>query len=148
MKKVIKHMKVVLIQEVQNLGKTGDIKDVKPGFARNFLLKQNLALRVDDPKAQAIMAEKRKHQAEISQEKAKTVENIEKIAEKELIFQVKANRSGKLYKTIKPKDIAVKLGIPAKKIFLKPIEKIGNYQAKIKEGDLEKDVSVVVKLQT
>jgi len=148
MKKVIKHMKIVLVKEVQNLGQVGDIKDVKPGFARNFLLKQNLALRVDDPKAQAIISEKRQRQEKISQEKVKAVKNFQKIAEKELVFRVKANKSGKLYKTVKPKDIADKLGISTKMVSTKPIEKIGNYQVKIKEGDLEREVSVVVTPQT
>jgi len=148
MKKVIKHMKIVLVKEVQNLGQVGDIKDVKPGFARNFLLKQNLALRVDDPEAQAIIAEKRRHQEKISQEKVKSVKNFQNLAEKELVFHVKANKSGKLYKTVKPKDIAARLGITTKKVFAKPIEKPGNYQVKIKEGDLEQEVSVVVTPQT
>ena len=62
MKKVVKHMKVVLIKDIPQLGQVGESKDVKPGYARNFLLVKGLAVLPSDPKAQEIIVQKSKKQ--------------------------------------------------------------------------------------
>ncbi len=144
MKKVLKHMKIVLIQDVPNLGKIGEEKEVKPGYARNFLLKQNLAVLPNDEKARMILEERRQKQEKAAQEKEKISQEIGKISDQKIIFKVKVNKYGKPFKAIQPKEIAQKLNLSPALIISKPIQKVGEHQILIKKGDLERQIKVEV----
>ena len=118
-------MKVILINDVPSLGKKGEIKEVKPGYARNFLLGK-YAVLLDDPKALALQNEKNvKNEIEKANVKEKSI-NIEKISGKKFTFSAKADKKGKLYGSIGPKELSKKLGID-EELIKKHFKEIGTF---------------------
>lgn len=99
-------MNIILLEKLRNLGQIGDVVNVRPGYARNFLLPQKKALRAtkeniatfEEKKAQVIAENVKKRQA--AEEVAKKMEDI-CVA---LIRQ--AGESGFLYGSVRPQDIA------------------------------------------
>jgi len=133
-------MQVILKKDVQNLGEAGDIISVKDGYARNFLLPQNVAevatkgaLENREKNIARIKAKQEKLNAE-AMEKAQTLEKFGKLE-----LSAKAGESGKLFGTITTKklaeEIVAKTGVEVdrKSISLNaPVNKIGEYKMLIK----------------
>lgn len=133
-------MQVILKKDVQNLGEAGDMISVKDGYARNFLLPQNIA---EVATAGAIsnreknIARIKAKQEKLHQEALATAEKIENFAE--LKLSAKAGESGKLFGTITTKKLAEELKAQAgidvdrKNVSLNaPINKVGSYTMLIK----------------
>jgi large subunit ribosomal protein L9 len=132
-------MKVILLQDVEGLGKAGDLKDVANGYARNFLLPRRLA-------AGATPALLANHQQRIAAEQRK----LEKIAEQNqqqadrlsqvsLTFKARVGREGRLYGSITTQDIATGLreseGINVDRRVIElpnPIRALGTYMVPVK----------------
>lgn len=131
-------MKVILKKDVDELGLEGSVVEVKPGYARNYLIPGDLAMEAT---AQNIkLFEQQKKKIEIRQLKAKEEaerlrENLSKVV---LTVYEKAGEEGKLYGSVTSMDIAdalLKQGITVdrRKIVLdSPIKEIGDYQVGIK----------------
>src|SRR5437764_13797860 len=102
-------MKVILLQDVDGLGKAGDLKEVANGYARNYLLPRQLAAGATPSlianRKQRIAAEQRKleRQAEQSHTQAERLGNIT------LTFKARVGREGRLYGSITSQDIAAGL---------------------------------------
>src|SRR6266851_875233 len=100
------HMKVILLQDVDGLGKAGDLKEVANGYARNYLLPRRLAAGATPSllanHQQRIVAEKRKleKQVEVNQQQAERLGNIT------LTFKARVGKQGRLYGSITSQDIA------------------------------------------
>lgn len=147
MRKVLKHMpniQVILIKDVPNLGKIGEKKVVKPGYARNFLLKQNFAVLPTDPRARSIVKIEEEKSKEIKTKDKEIGEKFEDLKDKKISFTVKVNKKGKPFKAISPKDIAIKLNIPIKFVKSKSLEDLGEHQVVIQKGEIKTQVSVEV----
>lgn len=132
-------MKVVLNQDIKNIGKKHQIVDVSEGYARNFLLPKKLAVVADNKnvneantKAEAI---KFKKKTDIEE-----AEKLKKKIEKSYIeFKHKTGEGGRLFGSVTEKEIAEELNrkhniqINKKKIVLDGnIKSIGSYTAKVK----------------
>ena len=132
-------MKVILLKDVQGLGHTGDVKDVSEGYARNYLLKQQLVSPAT-PSAlgnlkQHIAAEKRK-QEKIEAEHQALSEQLGGIT---ITFRARAGKGGRLYGSITSQDIAEALrvqnglSIDRRSISLKdPVRALGTYQVLVR----------------
>lgn len=102
-------MKIILLQDVEGLGKAGDLKEVANGYARNYLLPRHLAAGATPGlianRAQRIAAEQRKieKQAEANRELA------ERLGQVSLTVKAKVGRQGRLYGSITSQDIAAYL---------------------------------------
>lgn len=129
-------MKIILIQDVSNLGKKGDIKEVAEGYARNFLLPRKLAQLATEQTVKDAEIRRKKEAAE----QEKTLENMRKLAAvwKGRAIVLKSNeKKGKLFGSISAKDIAQALekeglNIKYDKIVLEnPIKNTGNYEVEI-----------------
>ena len=133
-------MQVILKKDVQNLGEAGDVVNVKDGYARNFLIPQNVAeiategaLKNREQNLARIKAKQEKlHQEAL--ELAKRIEELEKLE-----LSARAGESGKLFGTITTKKLAeeltAKLGMEVDKKALtldKPINKVGEYTMTVK----------------
>ena len=133
-------MQVILKKDVQNLGEAGDLVNVKDGYARNFLLPQNVAEIATEGALQnreQNLARIKAKQEKLHKEALEIAEKIEKFAE--LKLSAKAGESGKLFGTIKTKKLAEELQSQAgievdrKNVSLNaPINKIGEYTMLIK----------------
>ncbi len=133
-------MEVILKKDVQNIGEAGDIVNVKDGYARNFLLPQNLAEAAT--KGAKENREKNLTRIKLKQEKlhAEALETAKKIEAVGLLeFSAKAGESGKLFGAITTKKLAeeikTKAGVEVdrKTISLDaPINKLGKFHMTIK----------------
>lgn len=130
-------MRVVLIQDIKNIGKKGDIKEVSDGYARNFLLPRNLVSAATESAVKLALKIKSKQleTEKINQEKTEELAKI--IAGKKVIIKAK-EKKGKLFGSITAKNIAQELKkgeieISEKFIILEsPIKEVGEYEIKIR----------------
>src|SRR4030042_5245015 len=102
-------MKIILLQDVKNLGNTGDIKEVSGGYARNFLIPGKLA---ESAKKEAVAkaAIKKQEAEELKNKKTEELKNLAKELEgREIIIKVK-EKGGKLFGSVGKKEIAENLG--------------------------------------
>ena len=133
-------MEVILKKDVQNIGEAGDIVSVKDGYARNFLLPQNLAeitTKGAKENREKNLARIKAKQEKLHAEALEMAKKLEEMATVEL--SAKAGESGKLFGAITTKrlseEIKAKTGleIDRKTISLDaPINKVGNFNMTIK----------------
>jgi large subunit ribosomal protein L9 len=144
-------MKVILLKDIENLGKKFDIKEVKDGYARNFLFPQNLAKPATEKNL--LWLEKEKEiEAKKAEEALKEIQKIvAKIDGQELIIKVKVGEKGELFEQIGADNIAQKLremGFEIKKSQVKiasPFKSLGEFPAKvIFDHNLEAEIRVVI----
>jgi len=135
-------MKVVFLQDVPNVAKAGEIKEVAPGYARNFLIPKKLALLAKPQALSQIETIKRIETKE--KEKAELATLAQQIEGKEITIKAKAGAKDRLYGSITSADIASELSnttglvIDKRKIELdEPIRQLGSYEVAIR---LAKDI--------
>jgi len=144
-------MKVLLIQDVYNLGRAGDVKKVANGYGRNFLIPQSLAVLATPG------ALKQVDRIRVQADEKRTVLNeemsivAEKMAELKLTFPVKASETGKLYGSVTPQMITdsinqeARVEILRRQVDAQPIRLIGVHQVKIRLTiDQIPEVTVIV----
>ncbi|HEX7586205.1 MAG TPA: 50S ribosomal protein L9 [Patescibacteria group bacterium] len=143
-------MKVILLQDVKNLGRKWDVKEVSDGYARNFLLPKKLTEIATKTELQKI--EKLKEKEAI--EEKKDLEKIQALADqlqgKAIVIKAK-NKDGKLFGSITTKDIVKELKkenivISAKALTLEmPIKEIGEFEIRVNlEHGIETQLSVII----
>ncbi len=133
-------MEIILTKDVQNIGEAGDIVKVKDGYARNFLLPQNMATKATPgaiKNREQNIARIKAKQEKLHQEALAICEKLNEIATIEI--SAKAGESGKLFGTITTKrlaeEILAKTGIEIdrKEITLNaPLNKLGKFVMTIK----------------
>ncbi len=145
-------MKIILLKDVPNLGKELDIKDVKPGYARNFLIPQNLVVPATKRNLQWQERELAKKKLKEEQKTKELQEMIKKLKNLKLQISVKTGSKGELFEkitSIKIVNLLKKEGFEISKeniILKEPIEKIGEYVIPISLGkDFKTKIKLVVK---
>lgn len=131
-------MKVILKQDIKNVGKKNQVIDAADGYARNFLFPKGLAVPADNSNMNEL---KLKQKAEANQ-KAKDLENSKKLAEelksKTLEIEVKAGNNGKLFGGVTSKEISnalkeqLNVEIDKKKVLTDVIKQEGIYTVDLK----------------
>jgi large subunit ribosomal protein L9 len=130
-------MEVILLEHVEKLGKMGDIVNVKNGFARNYLLPQNKALRATD--ANKAVYEKQKaeleaHNKALFEEASKKAEALQGFS---AVLIRQAAETGQLYGSVTIRDIAAAIkeagfNVERRCVYLeKPIKDLGVYEVKL-----------------
>lgn len=142
-------MKLILKQDVDKLGKTGDVVKVAPGYGRNFLIPRHLAVPATDGNLK-IMEIERVASARRDQREKKAAEIVAReIAKLVVTLRRKSGEGGTLYGSVTSLDIADylithKIDIDKRKIQLEdPIKSIGEYQVPIR---LHREVSVPIRV--
>jgi len=100
-------MQVILLEKVENLGKMGDVVEVKPGYARNFLLPREKALRATKSNIAFFEAEKKAMQAESDRKKVDAEKLAKKIEGMFVAIVRQASEAGSLYGSVTARDIAI-----------------------------------------
>lgn len=99
-------VELILLQRVEKLGQMGDVVKVKPGYARNFLLRQNRAIRANKANLEKFAAQR----AELEAQNIKRREEAERVAERvaglSVVLIRQAGESGGLYGSVSSRDIA------------------------------------------
>jgi large subunit ribosomal protein L9 len=143
-------MKVLLIQDIDNLGYAGDVKQVAKGYGRNYLIPQKMAVLATPgalKQAETIRKAAEKHRA---QQMADAQAMANQLANLELVFERRAGETGKLYGSVTSTDIveAIKaqteIEVDKRKVALpEPIRMLGQQEVPIK---LMIDVNATVKV--
>jgi large subunit ribosomal protein L9 len=145
-------MRVILLQDVEGLGKAGDLKDVANGYARNYLLPKRMAAGATPQLLanyqQRIAAEQRKLEKQVDQNR----QQAERLAQVTLTFKARVGSQGRLYGSITSQDIAAGLresegiAIDRRMIGLPdPIRALGTYMVPVKLAQkLEPKITVNV----
>jgi len=131
-------MKVILREDVKDLGHIGEMLTVKDGYARNFLLPRGLALEANTRNVNALEHEKKKIQEMIKKSKSGAEGLSARIAATTIIIKAKAGEGDKLFGSVTAMDLAEALkkeglDIDRKKIVLEePIKRLGNFTVNVK----------------
>lgn len=144
-------MKVMLLKDVYNLGRAGEVKRVADGYARNFLIPQKLAV----PASAGAMKQIEKIQAAAAKQRELLNEEMGGIAEQikalELVFKAKVGETGKLYGSVTPQAIIdavnekLHTNLDRHLIESQPLREEGEHMVRIRlTFDLVPEVKVIV----
>ena len=131
-------MEVILLERIDRLGQMGDVVIVKDGFARNFLLPKNKALRANKINLEYFEKEKINLEAKNLKLKSEAESVSEKITNDNYIIIRQASDTGQLYGSVNSGDIKIKLqeeGFSLEKnqvVLDKPIKEIGHHEIRLK----------------
>ena len=131
-------MQVILLENISKLGKIGDLVKEKNGYARNFLLKKNKALRANKENIELVNKNKSELTKKNTEIKNKFIEKANKIKNKRIKVFKAIKENGDLYASIKPKEISkiildelkIEIG-PSEIIIKKEVNKIGQFEINI-----------------
>jgi len=144
-------MKVILTGDVDKLGKSGDLKDVSHGFARNFLIPRKLAVPAAGGAYRAWQHDVASREEKRQREREDAEVAAQRIASTTLTLGVKVGEGGKLYGSIGAKDIADALGrrgieVDRHRVDLEePLKTLGTYKVAVRMlAGLTPEVTVVV----
>ena len=144
-------MKVILLQDVENVGKKFEVKEVKDGYARNFLIPQNLAKPATKQNAKWLESQKEAMEKEVEEDLKISQALASAIDDTEVNISVKVGDEGQLFESINSTKIAeelLKMGFNVKKSQIqleKPIKELGEFPIKINlDHNLEVQIKVVV----
>jgi large subunit ribosomal protein L9 len=143
-------MQIILLEKVANLGELGDQVNVKPGFARNFLIPQGKAVPATKTNVEHFEARRAELEASAAERLAVAQARKEKIEGIELSVAVKAGDEGKLFGSLGNRDIAelaTQAGVELAKAEVRmpdgPIRQVGEFDLTI---HLHPEVDAVLKL--
>ncbi len=132
-------MEVILLADVKNVGKKGEIVKVSDGYARNFILKKELGVEKTDKTMHDLKLQKAaeaRRQQEILEEAQKLAKQIEAGS---ILLKMKAGEGGRTFGSISTKEIAValkdqlKIEVDKKKLQLaEPIRNFGTYHVPVR----------------
>jgi large subunit ribosomal protein L9 len=144
-------MQVILMKEMENLGDVGEVVDVKPGYARNFLVPRGFAIRATKANLARIEEEREHLVAAAEREIEKATALATDIEGQSLNFPVKAGEDGKLFGSVSSSDIADALEdkgieIDRRNVQLaEPIKQLGTYKVPIRlSAEVQPEVTVWV----
>ncbi|OGZ58981.1 MAG: 50S ribosomal protein L9 [Candidatus Spechtbacteria bacterium RIFCSPLOWO2_12_FULL_38_22] len=143
-------MRVVLLQDIKDLGKKGEVKNVSDGFARNFLIPKKLVVIASKSVLLDLEMKKKAKEQQAVQELESTESLVSVLDGYELILKEKADEGGKLYATLTPAKIAKALGEAGFKVLkgnvkIEGIKEIGEHNVTLEfDHNLEAEVKIIL----
>lgn len=144
-------MKVILTENIPNLGQIGDIVKVAPGYARNYLLPKGLAFEASSAKIRELEHHKRVLAQKKERVRRQMLSIAEKLNETTLTFARKVIEEDKLYGSVSATDIQKALqekGFDLDRRFIlldQPIKQLGEFSVPVKvDADITANITVVV----
>lgn len=142
-------MKVIFIKDLKKQGKKGEIKEVKDGYAKNFLIKNGYAVKQTPESIKILERENDKKQKEDEENRKNAKELKTKLEQEKLVFTVKTGDHDKVFGSISLKQIKEKLDgkykLDKKQIIIKnPISSLGFHEIEI---NLYKDIVAKLKIE-
>jgi large subunit ribosomal protein L9 len=142
-------MKVILLERVERLGTIGDTVTVKDGFARNFLLPRQKALRATEANQKVFEAQRAQIEARNAEAKSSAEKAGEKLDGSSYVLIRQAGETGQLYGSVAARDVADAINgeggkVERSQVVLDlPIKTLGVHEVKVR---LHADVAVTVKV--
>jgi large subunit ribosomal protein L9 len=149
----MKNVKVILRKPVEHLGETGDVVNVKQGFARNYLLPRGFAFAASDANLKRLETEKAQAEAKTKRDHLESRRRASQLEGVSLTFHAKAGEESKLFGSITSADIAERLAeqgldfeVERRQIDLdEPIKALGVYSVPVRlSADVKPEIKVWV----
>ncbi|HPW17270.1 MAG TPA: 50S ribosomal protein L9 [Candidatus Aminicenantes bacterium] len=144
-------MKVILKQDVEKLGRRGDVVNVAPGFGRNYLIPRKMAMAVTATNMKAVEIERQAQKKKLEAERKAFQSLVEKLNQVTLTFARRAGEKDVIFGSVSSGDIRDALAglghdIDRRKILLdEPIKRLGNFTVPVKISlDDRAEVKIVV----
>jgi large subunit ribosomal protein L9 len=131
-------MKVILRQEIENLGKGGEVVEVKAGYGRNFLLPRGLAVLANPKNVREVEHQKQIALARAAKQKASAEAVAKRLAETPVTLRRKVGEQEKLYGSVTAMDIAEALAARGLQLdrrsidLAEPIKTTGDFEVPVK----------------
>lgn len=139
------------MSDISGIGHKNDIKDVKDGYARNFLLPQKLAITATPRTLKDFERRKKDEAANLQKDSALVMQALTELAAAKIEIFAKANDKGVLFKKVGIKDVLDAIhtaGFSAIKeddiVLDEPMKEIGKHSVTIRRGDAKASVTVLV----
>jgi len=145
-------MQLILLEDIRNLGKIGEVVNVKDGYGRNFLIRTGKALRADKSNIDFVNKKKEEINRKNVELKKEAKKTLEKIKNKKIIFKKETKENGDLFASIKQREISknfeenFKVLINPSQIDLKQeINKVGKFSFSVSlHSDVTTELHVLV----
>lgn len=142
------HLHVVLTDDVYNLGKSGELARVRPGYARNFLIPRSLAVLASKDNVARIEHDKRVAEAKASKLRGEAQALAAKLGALKLTIEHQAGDEDKLYGSVTTRDVEdllAKAGyaVDRRRIMMDPIKKAGVFPVSVR---LATDIAATIEL--
>ena len=144
-------MKVILLQDVDNLGKAGDTIESRNGYFRNFLQPRKLAVLSTEGGLRFLEAKRKQAAIRSERLKKEALELAAHLEKTPCVIKARVGQEGKLFGSVTTQDVHDDLAkkgiqIDRKKIEMAPIHQVGDYHAVVKlHSDVEVSLKVSVK---
>jgi large subunit ribosomal protein L9 len=131
-------MKLILREDVENLGRGGELVDVKPGYGRNFLLPRRLAVLANPKNVKEVEHQKTVASAKAAKLKASAEAVAKRLSDTPLAFKRKVGEQEKLYGSVTAIDIAEALAQRGLTIdrrsfdLAEPLKSLGDFEVPVK----------------
>lgn len=144
-------MKIILLKDVEDIGKKYEVKEVKDGYARNFLIPQGLAEIATEKALEKLEIQKEKAKEDAEEELKMAQGLASSISNQEVTILVKLGKEGQLFESITSQKISEalkKMGFDIKKDQVElseQIKELGEFPVKIKfSHNLEAEITVII----
>jgi len=142
---------LILRKDVDNLGRVGDVVDVKPGYARNYLVPQGFAYSASENSARRLQQERQQARLGVERQRERAEEASRLLEGRSVTFKVRAGEEGRLFGSVTNADIAEQLAaegldIDRRDIVLEdPIKELGVYRVPVRlHADVRPELTVWV----
>ena len=142
-------MKVIFRQDVKGVGKKDDIKEVKDGYAINFLIKKNLAVVANQENLTKLKKEQSQRKEEYNNAKQEAIEEKKKLEKLTLTFKVKTGERDRVFGSISQQQIKEELkaiGFNIEKTQIKLQDTLASLGFHKVEIELHKEVNAIIKV--
>lgn len=147
-------MKVILLQDIANIGRKYEVVDVANGHALNFLIPNGKAQHADKGTIKSLEYKKESEEKEMMERQKQSMEKLDSLGDKALKVTGKANEEGHLFAKIGKGEIrdALKkeLGLDVREsdiLIDEPLKEVGEQVVRIKIGDEEREVQVNIEAE-
>lgn len=147
-------MKLILKQDVENLGAAGDIVTVKPGYGRNYLLPQGLAYEASEVNMRRLEEEKKKAEERARRDYLEARRRAAQFVELALTFHARAGEDGKLFGSVTNADVADRANASGaldfeldKRIVMmdEPLKSLGSHLVTVRlHAEVEAEIQVTI----
>jgi large subunit ribosomal protein L9 len=142
---------VILRTDVADLGRAGEVVEVKPGYARNYLIPQGLAYSASEGNVRRLEGERQQAQSSMDRQKGRAEGLAAELEGRSVSFKVKAGEEGRLFGSVTTGDIAEQLAsegvtIDRRDIMLEePIKELGVFRVPVRlHADVRPELTVWV----
>jgi len=148
-------MKIVLTKDVPKLGRRYEVKEVKPGYGRNFIIARGLGMIATKSALAQAELKRQRLEAALAEKRERLTKEATELSKATVRLTRRANELGRLFDGIDQNDLAVALRIqttfdlePDWIILERPIKKVGQHTIVVSHGETKTSFKLIVESET